>query len=278
MNESAPFHKYNPYVALLDKYRDVAWAGPRLPENKGRWKVFFAGRMQREPARTILEIGSSNGAFLSALAASHPLSAFIGLDWKYKLVFKGCEKSEKLGNKNTAFLRARAQDCETIFSPGELDEIWLFFPDPWPKTAQQKHRLFQEPFLKSAAKLLKPGGHLHIKTDHPGYFQWMLAVMGMDFDDDAGARAILPLGEGKSRRNRQVLHRTLENKDLPQRSERACADFEVAARSYDFWPEEATLREHFKDDPPLFWGQTTLFEALFRKDQLPVFFLSLQRR
>jgi tRNA (guanine-N(7)-)-methyltransferase len=234
--------------------------------------------MKREPGRTILEIGCSNGAFLARIAAAHPLSAFIGLDWKYKLVFKGCEKSEKLGNVNTAFLRARAQECEAIFAPGELDEIWLFFPDPWPKTAQQKHRLFQEAFLKSAAKLLKPGGHLHIKTDHPGYYQWMLAVMGIDFDEEAGAKAILPLGEGKSRRNRQVLHRTLENKDLPEASKSAAADFEVVARSYDFWADEPALGEKFADQKPLFWSETTLFEALFRKDKLHVFFLSLKKR
>ncbi len=132
--------------------------------------------------------------------------------------------------------------------------------------------------MKSVAKLLKPGGRLHIKTDHPGYYESMLAVMGLAIDDEAAARAILPLGEGKSRRNRQVLHRTMENKDLPECSEQACTDFEVTAQSYDFWADEPALGKTMGETMPLFWGETTLFEALFRKDKLPVFFLSLKKR
>ena len=60
-----------------------------------------------------------------------------------------------------------------MFEENELDGIFYFFPDPWPKTKHNKKRLIQEPFLKSANKCLRPGGIFYIKTDHDDYAAWM---------------------------------------------------------------------------------------------------------
>jgi tRNA (guanine-N7-)-methyltransferase len=52
--------------------------------------------------------------------------------------------------------------------------VFYFFPDPWPKNRHHKKRLFQKPFLNACHKVLSPGGTLFVKTDHDGYFDWML--------------------------------------------------------------------------------------------------------
>jgi tRNA (guanine-N7-)-methyltransferase len=60
-----------------------------------------------------------------------------------------------------------------MFGPGEVDALYLYFPDPWPKKAQKKNRFLNERRLRDIHGILKPGGVFHIKTDHPGYFEAM---------------------------------------------------------------------------------------------------------
>ncbi|MDB9786866.1 hypothetical protein OAB57_02060, partial [Bacteriovoracaceae bacterium] len=59
----------------------------------------------------------------------------------------------------------------------ELDNIFLFFPDPWPKKRHHKKRLFSKDFLLLAHHLLKNDGNIYIKTDHDGLFEWMQDVL-----------------------------------------------------------------------------------------------------
>jgi tRNA (guanine-N7-)-methyltransferase len=63
-----------------------------------------------------------------------------------------------------------------LLSPGALSEVRVLFPDPWPKTRQQKRRLIQLPFLALLASRLVPGGVLHLATDWQNYAEQMLAV------------------------------------------------------------------------------------------------------
>lgn len=268
----------NPYVALIDEFPDTALAKERIGERQGSWREHFVRLMAKKPSSLTVEIGCSNGVFLNDIAAERPDRAFVGLDWKYKLVYKCCEKAKAKGVKNTSFVRGRAQECARIFGEGEVDEVWVFFPDPWPKAAQQKHRIFQEPLLKDLHRILAPGGRIFVKTDHPGYFEWMLAVLGRPFDPAVGELSQRDLSDEKSKRNRQVLHRSYGNKDLPEASAFAAASFELAASSYDFWADKAAGRVLASADAPAFAGKVTLFERLFLKDNLPVYFLQLNKR
>src|SRR4051794_4525191 len=88
------------------------------------WREHFTTRMGAAPERLVLEIGCSNAEFLTTLAKAHPKVAFIGMDWKFKIIYKGATRvvREKLGN--VALIRGRAQELGTMIGPGELDEIW----------------------------------------------------------------------------------------------------------------------------------------------------------
>ena len=66
---------------------------------------------------------------------------------------------------NVGFLRTRIEFIESFFAPGEVDEIWITFPDPQLKKNRVKKRLTAPAFLASYAKFLKPGGKVHLKTD-----------------------------------------------------------------------------------------------------------------
>jgi tRNA (guanine-N7-)-methyltransferase len=66
---------------------------------------------------------------------------------------------------------------EQMVGPGSLDEVRVYFPDPWPKTRHRKRRLVGEPFAALVADRLAPGGHLHCATDWAPYAQQMLEVV-----------------------------------------------------------------------------------------------------
>src|SRR5690606_39846876 len=64
-----------------------------------------------------------------------------------------------------AFLRTQIELIEHAFAQGEVDEIWITFPDPQIKYKRTKHRLTNQEFLDRYKKILKPAGLVHLKTD-----------------------------------------------------------------------------------------------------------------
>jgi tRNA (guanine-N7-)-methyltransferase len=106
-------------------------------------------------------------------AAARPEAAYIGLDWKFKPIFRGAEKATKKALSNVIFFRAHAERLPYMFGPGEIDFLYLFFPDPWAKKSQKKNRFVTPERLRKVHELLRPGGVFHIKTDHLEYFEWM---------------------------------------------------------------------------------------------------------
>jgi tRNA (guanine-N7-)-methyltransferase len=61
-----------------------------------------------------------------------------------------------------------------IFPPNCFQEIWINFPEPHPKKKRAKNRFTHPRYLNMYATLLKPGGTLHLKTDHSELFEWSL--------------------------------------------------------------------------------------------------------
>ena len=61
-----------------------------------------------------------------------------------------------------------------------VDEIWLFFPDPWHKARHHKRRLLTPEFAALAASRLKPGGIWRIATDWADYAESDPEVLDSD--------------------------------------------------------------------------------------------------
>jgi tRNA G46 methylase TrmB len=120
----------------------------------------------------ILEIGCFDAGFLSEIAAKNPGTAFIGIDWKCKAIYDGAKRIAEGKLKNIVLLRTRAQDLGLIFAEAELDEIWIFHPDPCDKEAELKNRLVSEGFLFEAHRVLRDRASLlALKTDHADYYR-----------------------------------------------------------------------------------------------------------
>lgn len=161
-------HK-NPYHERLTEFSHFVLRDKEAEEHPGKWNE----NIFKREAPLHVEIGSGYGDFMSYFCQNHPEINFVGLDYRFKRSFFVAKKLSSLGCDNFRYLRAKGERLSFMFKEGEIDEAYLFFPDPWPKARQNKRRLFQGPFLQSIFSTLKPGGKLWIKTDHDGLFEWM---------------------------------------------------------------------------------------------------------
>ena len=93
----------------------------------------------------------------------YPEKNFIGVDIKGARMWTGATESLREGMSNVAFLRTNIEIIDRFFAEGEVDEIWITFPDPQMKKVTK--RLTSTAFLRRYASFLKPDGIIHLKTD-----------------------------------------------------------------------------------------------------------------
>ena len=78
-------------------------------------------------------------------------------------------------------LRIVSQDAVDVLEqrlpPACLDEVLLYFPDPWPKKRHHKRRIVQEEFVTLVVSRLRSGGVFRLATDWQPYAEWMLEVL-----------------------------------------------------------------------------------------------------
>lgn len=127
---------------------------------KGHWHEHFGNN-----APIILELGCGKGEYTVELARLYPHQNFIGIDIKGARLWRGAKTALQEGLPNVRFLRTQIELITHAFESGEIDEIWLTFPDPQTKFKRTKHRLTNPEFLKRYAHVLKPEGVVHLKTD-----------------------------------------------------------------------------------------------------------------
>ena len=128
--------------------------------HKGKWHSFF-----NNDHPIVLELGCGKGEYTLALARKNPFKNFIGIDIKGARFWRGAKTALKENLTNVAFIRTQIELIDHIFAQGEVDEIWITFPDPQIKYKRTKHRMTNKEFLKKYRGVLKEGGILHLKTD-----------------------------------------------------------------------------------------------------------------
>ncbi|SEH96967.1 tRNA (guanine-N7-)-methyltransferase [Paenimyroides aquimaris] len=113
----------------------------------------------------VLELGCGKGEYSVELARRYPDTNFIGIDIKGSRFWRGAKTAIEDHLPNVAFLRTQIELIENCFAQGEVDEIWITFPDPQIKYKRTKHRLTNEEFLARYKNILKPEGIINLKTD-----------------------------------------------------------------------------------------------------------------
>lgn len=133
---------------------------------KGHWREEFFGN--ENPI--ILELGCGRGEYTTGLARRSPYINFIGVDIKGARMWTGATEALQEGLKNVAFLRTNIEMIDLFFGPGEVDGIWLTFPDPQMKKVTK--RLTSTSFLERYRHFLKCDAPIHLKTDSPFMFTY----------------------------------------------------------------------------------------------------------
>lgn len=133
-------------------------------------------------APLVLEIGFGNGEQLLFAAQNEPHKNLVGLEVHAPGVGRLLQGAAEIaeGSASATNLKAYCHDAVEVLNhevaDARVDEVRIYFPDPWHKKRHHKRRLVQPAFVALVARKLKPGGLLHLATDWENYAQQMLEV------------------------------------------------------------------------------------------------------
>ncbi len=127
-----------------------------------------------------LELACGRGEYSLDLARKYPNVNFIGVDVKGARIWQGAKIALAEQLKNVAFLRTNIELMAPFFAAGEVDEMWITFPDPFLKARKAQRRLTSASFLKVYRKFLKKGGIVHLKTDETNLYNFTLETLAED--------------------------------------------------------------------------------------------------
>jgi tRNA (guanine-N7-)-methyltransferase len=128
-------------------------------------------------AERVLEIGFGNGEQLHFAAGNEPARDFIGVEVHGPGVGRvlNALAADKLAN-----VRVYQHDAVEVLreeiADGSLDEVRIYFPDPWHKKKHNKRRLVNAEFVAMLCTKLRAGGKLHLATDWEHYAEQMRDV------------------------------------------------------------------------------------------------------
>ncbi len=154
--------------------RNVIEPGKKIFDTiKGNWGSEFFNNDND----IVLELACGRGEYSTGLGAVFKDRNFVGVDIKGSRIWVGSKKARLEGLDNVAFLRTQIDHLDKFFEPGEISEIWIIFPDPRPKSSDERRRLTSPKYLEIYKKLIMEGGIIHLKTDDSGLFDYSLRIL-----------------------------------------------------------------------------------------------------
>jgi len=129
-------------------------------------------------AAIIWEIGCGHGHFLARYAAEFPEKRCFGVDMSSPRIERALRKSSRAKLPNCHFIRAEAREFLHALPLGvTFEEVWVLFPDPWPKKRHHKNRVLQPEFFEAIASRTREGARLYFRTDHVEYYEAVAALL-----------------------------------------------------------------------------------------------------
>ena len=151
---------------------------PAYQNIRGMWRSEFF----RNDHPLTLELACGRGEYTIGLARIFPERNFVGVDIKGERIWKGSTAALEEQLHNAAFLRTHILMIENFFEPGEVNEIWLTFPDPRPRKRDIRRRLTSPRYLEAYKRLLAPGGYVRLKTDNTQLYEYTLEQLQLRDD------------------------------------------------------------------------------------------------
>ncbi|MBX2845798.1 MAG: tRNA (guanosine(46)-N7)-methyltransferase TrmB [Saprospiraceae bacterium] len=164
--------------AELETFRNV-YQKPAPGLLAGKW----ASAHFQNDQPLVLELACGKGDYTLALAKRYPQKNFIGVDIKGNRIWNGARTALESSIENAAFLRIFIDHIDEHFALGEVNDIWITFPDPYLRKSKKNKRLTSPKFLDLYRKILAPNGSIHLKTDSPQLFEYtqeIIAEQGLE--------------------------------------------------------------------------------------------------
>ena len=134
---------------------------------KGTWRDLMPG------AKVLwVEVGCGKGKFTAETAAANPEVLLIAVERCREAMVVAMEKAKAMELKNVFYIDMDVANIEDIFGPGEIDRLFINFPDPWPRKKNAKRRLTHRTFLDKYCRVVREGGEIHFKTDNAPLFEY----------------------------------------------------------------------------------------------------------
>ena len=134
---------------------------------KGNWRS-----LKEDAAALWVEVGCGKGKFTAETAAANPDVLLIAVERCREAMVVAMEKAMNMGLKNVFFIDMDVAKIEEIFESGEMDRLFINFPDPWPRKKNAKRRLTHRSFLDKYCRTVKEGGEIHFKTANAPLFEY----------------------------------------------------------------------------------------------------------
>lgn len=138
-------------------------------EKKGHWR-----ELKPECTQLWVEVGCGKGKFTAETAQANPDVLLIAVERCREAMVVAMEKARDMGLTNVYYIDMDVAEIENIFAPGEIDRLFINFPDPWPRKKNAKRRLTHRGFLDKYCRVVREGGEFHFKTDNAPLFAFSL--------------------------------------------------------------------------------------------------------
>jgi tRNA (guanine-N7-)-methyltransferase len=150
---------------------------PRYAVVGGQGRLDLAQVFGREAPR-VLDIGFGDGEALATSAINYPGVDYLGVEIHDPGTGHLLLLLEQACVTNVRVIARDAAEVVPELADASLAAVNLFFPDPWPKKRHHKRRLVQPAFVDELARVLRPGGLLHVATDWADYARHTREVLG----------------------------------------------------------------------------------------------------
>lgn len=123
----------------------------------------------------VIEIGFGNGVYISSLAKKFPQKNFLGIEISGESIKKLVKIVKKENLKNVYCIKMEAYWAFYLFlEDNSVEEIYINFPDPWPKKRHKDRRITNIQNLYVFAKKLKLNGFIQLKTDDLNFYNYTI--------------------------------------------------------------------------------------------------------
>jgi len=144
---------------------------PRLSVPSGQ---IVPSKLWPDASEIYVEIGFGGGEHFLHQAGLNPHRHCIGFEPFQNGMAKTLVQLEREPLANISLEMADARLVLAHFEDASVDQIYILYPDPWPKRRHWKRRLITPNFVNELARLLRPGGALRFVSDIAHYQQWAL--------------------------------------------------------------------------------------------------------